>query len=378
MTGETGIADYLRFVLGESLARWAEAGTDGRGGFIERIGQDGTPDRAAPRRLRVQARQIYVFAEASRLGLIEAHALAADGFAAMAERYWSADGGFIFSCDPEGGAHDPARYAYEQAFVLLAAAALYRLGRNRLVLDWAERTQRFLDERLADPGGGGYFDAPGQDAPRGQNPHMHLFEAYLALFEATGDRAWRRRAEAMLALFCAHFLDPRGAVGEFFTARWQPAPGEAGTLREPGHQFEWAWLLARYRALCPDGQAVPAGAPLGFGLAGGIDPRDGLAFDAIGPDLHPRETSKRLWPQTELLKALLAGLAARPGPARAARIDRVCRTVTARYRSAWGLWHDRLDPSGAPIAAPAPASTLYHLFVAATELHRHRDLLAPA
>ncbi|MGC8469971.1 MAG: AGE family epimerase/isomerase, partial [Acetobacteraceae bacterium] len=151
-----------------------------------------------------------------------------------------------------------------------------------------------------------------------------------------------------------------------------------GTLREPGHQFEWFWLLARYRALCPDGRAVPAGAPLGFGLAGGIDPRDGLAFDAIGPDLQPRETSKRLWPQTELLKALLPGLAARPSPARAARIDRVCRAVTARYRSARGLWHDRLDPSGAPIEAPVPASTLYHLFVAATELRRHRGLLAPA
>ncbi|MGC8469721.1 MAG: AGE family epimerase/isomerase, partial [Acetobacteraceae bacterium] len=225
MTGETGVEVYLRFVLTESLARWAEAGTDRRGGFIERIGQDGTPDRAAPRRLRVQARQIYVFAEASRLGLIEARGLASDGFAAMAERYWSADGGFIFSCDHEGRAHDPARYAYEQAFVLLAAAALHRVGGNRLVLDWADRTQRFLDERLADPRGGGYFDAPGQDAPRGQNPHMHLFEAYLALFEATGDRAWRRRAEAMLALFTAHFLDARGAVGEFFTARWQPAPG---------------------------------------------------------------------------------------------------------------------------------------------------------
>lgn len=367
-------AGYVRFVCDEALAVWATVGVDsGRGGiFVERIGQDGVPDRIAPRRLRVQARQIYVYAEASRLGLIDARTRVLAAFEAMTARFWAADGGFIFSCDAGGAPSDRARYTYEQAFALLACAGGFRLTGAPEFLEWAERILGFLDERLSDPRRGGYFDALGQITSRSQNPHMHLFEAFLALHEATGDAEWRRRAEAMLALFTGHFLDSRnGSLGEFFTPDWRPAPGAAGSVREPGHHFEWRWLLSRYRALCPAGMAVPPGAPLGFALAGGIDPRDGLAFDEIGADLRPRRASKRLWPQTELVKALLAAEEAAPSAARAARLDVVCRAILARYLiQARGLWHDQLDAAGAPISAPAPASTLYHLFVAAMELRR--------
>ena len=52
-------------------------------------------------------------------------------------------------------------------------------------------------------------------------------------------------------LFRGRFLDPQtGALAEFFTDDWARAPGEAGRLVEPGHQFEWAWILSNLQRLC--------------------------------------------------------------------------------------------------------------------------------
>ena len=40
-----------------------------------------------------------------------------------------------------------------------------------------------------------------------------------------------------------------GALREFFAADWSPAPGIDGRIAEPGHHYEWAFLLARWAAL---------------------------------------------------------------------------------------------------------------------------------
>ena len=51
-----------------ALPLWLEHGADHRdGGWFDKLGQDGSV-LPGPKRLRVQARQIFVFAEAGRLG----------------------------------------------------------------------------------------------------------------------------------------------------------------------------------------------------------------------------------------------------------------------------------------------------------------------
>src|SRR5438552_18783782 len=52
-----------------SLPLWSSEDWDQTmGGFVERLDLEGRADRAAPRRVRVQARQIYCFAKAAQLG----------------------------------------------------------------------------------------------------------------------------------------------------------------------------------------------------------------------------------------------------------------------------------------------------------------------
>src|SRR3546814_19321730 len=79
---------------------------------------------------------------------------------------------------------------------------------------------------------------------------MHLFEALLALHEATGDAGWLEKALRIRDLLRDRFTSPRdGGLGEYFTPDWRPDPGDAGRVREPGHHFEWVWLLHRHGSL---------------------------------------------------------------------------------------------------------------------------------
>ena len=78
-----------------------------------------------------------------------------------------------------------------------------------------------------------------------------------------------------------------------------------------------------------------------------------------------RRATRRLWPQTELIKSHVAN-----GDAEQAA--RVALRVLDAYlvTNPVGLWSDQFDAAGHPCAPTVPASTLYHLVVAFEELLR--------
>src|ERR1700732_1342295 len=65
-----GILSVLNTQMIEHLLPlWSSEGWDQtRGGFVERLDLEGRADHRAPRRVRVQARQIYCFAKAAEIG----------------------------------------------------------------------------------------------------------------------------------------------------------------------------------------------------------------------------------------------------------------------------------------------------------------------
>lgn len=64
-SGSTDIVGKLkRRIIEQSIPLWSTEGWDGAtGGFIDRLTADGRADVEAPRRVFVQARQIYCFAK---------------------------------------------------------------------------------------------------------------------------------------------------------------------------------------------------------------------------------------------------------------------------------------------------------------------------
>lgn len=346
-----------------ALPLWWVLGADHRkGGFHESLDAEGAPV-SAPRRARVQTRQAYVYATAARMGWPGPWRQAAEhGLDFFLSRYARPDGLFATLVSAEGAVLDDTPMLYDQAFALLAMAAVARIAPDRQ--DVRDRARRHLDSLslMRAPVRGFVESGPWSYQA---NAQMHLLEAALAWLETTGDEAWGALADEIVALALDAFIDPDGLfLREVFDESWRPAAGDDGRFIEPGHQFEWAWLLMTWARLRPgrDVSAVIAG----LMRAGerGVDPGRGVAVDALWDDLSVRDERARLWPQTERLRASIACLG-RDGGAGDSRPEQAAvESAAALWRyletPVPGLWRDKQTADGAFVDEPSPASSLYH------------------
>jgi mannose-6-phosphate isomerase len=334
------------------------------GGFHELLGADGQPIQS-PRRARVQGRQSFVFAHAGKLGWNGPwRECATVGLTYLERHYRRADGLYATLCGADGGVLDDTAMTYDQAFALLAAAALH----GDAPAQWEDYALALLAriEALRRHPGGGFVEADGRFL---SNPHMHLLEAALAWMETGHDPAWEKLAAEIVDLSLARFIDPQTRVlREVFDAAWSPASGDAGQVTEPGHQFEWSWLLERWSRLKNDAPAHEAALTLFQAGTRGVDAARSVAMDETDPDMVPRRATARLWPQTERLKAAL--LLGEDDEARAAA-QSLWRYLETRKA---GLWRDKMREDGSFVDEPSPASSLYHIICAVASLRSHGAL----
>ena len=350
---------FDRWLKTAALPVWSALGVDhSRGGYFEAIGQDGVP-RPAPRRGRVQGRQIYAFAQAGHLGWQGPWRQAAwQGLEFVKQHFVRPDGLFRTLVAWDGAPLDETAAVYDQAFALLGLASLHAVdpaGRDPALMAAAIRQGL---EALRHPTGG--FREAG-DQPFQANAHMHLFEGALAWAE-TGDASWNLMADEIAAFALKALIDSEGVLHEFFEADWSLKVGDDGRLVEPGHQFEWAWLMERWGRIRsrPEGRA----AALRLYAAGrkGVDPKRGCAVNALWEDLTLRDGAARLWPQTEHLKAAL--VLGSPGEALQAAN---CLKLYLETGIS-GLWRDKLRVDGTFVDEAAPATSLYHIICSSRAL----------
>lgn len=361
----SGLSSWL---LDAAYPLWSTRGVDPAGGFFERLGQDGKPlnDR---RRSRVTPRQAYCFAMGPSLGWRgDAAGLVQHGLDFWFAKFQRPDGLFRTLINADGSVADDRAITYDQAFGLLALSLGATLGdwratRERQALELL-RTVLTLTKRPT----GGFENGVPTSLPLESNPHMHLFEATLAGAEVCSECSLWNPLSAEIAEFAlAHFFDGNGLLHEFFDTDWKFAPGIPGRIVEPGHQFEWAWLLLRWA-----GDKHPKARATALKMIDVTEAHcvsNGLALQQVLDDFSPHDPSARLWPQTERLKA--GALAARlTGDAKYFAMAASAADSLQRYLATPipGLWYDRVDPAGNIVDEPAPASTFYHLVVAVAEI----------
>jgi len=357
----------------QALPFWIRKGWDAdRGGFYERMSSGGEPDRDSPRRLRVQWRQIYVLAHASHLGWADGLKLAFKGLEYVIAQGWAPDGkpGFVHLLSADGSVASSKRDSYDHAFALLALSWLARVSDDAQVRSLLELVLGFVRDDLSDQRGF-LLEALPPEFPRRQNPHMHMLEAMLALHETIAHPEAMALARHYRGMLEKVFLDRKTSLLlEFFDADWKPVVEDGASLVEPGHMAEWVWLIRKFER-----QAQQKSSPMGTHLLGAalraVEPQRGFLIDEIDTLGRPRKASRRLWPQTELIKAWLAQ--AETG---ADRADEAAEVLMAALMESYlagpfrGGWYDQFDAHGKPIGEFVPASSLYHLFVAAAEADR--------
>ncbi|MDT0682469.1 AGE family epimerase/isomerase [Roseicyclus sp. F158] len=355
----------LRWMNGTALPLWAAHGVEADGGFAELLTAD-LRAIARPRRARLTARQVYVFASGARLGWEGAGLrVARSGLEILSRKFVRLDGTVVPRLDPDGRAMNARHDLYDDAFVLFALAAL---SPDPAAEALARRvTLALADRSLA---GGGYSDGHAGPGRRLANPHMHLFEAAIA-WAATGRPGpWRGMASGLSRLARQRLIQRSvGVIPEVYAADWTPVPDADGLLIEPGHLFEWGWLLIRWGRMSDDKEAVADGERLGrtaetHGLAA-----DGTVLDALNERLEVRARGARLWPQAERAKFWQEVASCETGAKRAdAILRRDCALrALGRFLSGPrpGLWREVRQPDGTFVEEPVRASSLYHIVSAA-------------
>ncbi|MEJ1118404.1 AGE family epimerase/isomerase [Phyllobacterium sp. CCNWLW109] len=357
------------WLFDETLPLWSTVGVDTRhGGFHEAMSFDAIPINKT-KRMRTMARQIYAFAVAKEMGWDgPAHDLIEHGLSFITKGRTDR-GGWVKTFNPDGSILDASEDTYDQSFVLLALAHAHKAGHPQ-ALRLATETFAFIDEYLADSRMTGFLEMPDDKGLRRSNPHMHLLEAFLAWYSATGNRDYLQRAARIVDLFRHHMFDSETwTLGEYFSNDWDRAPGEQGEWTEPGHHFEWAHLLSAFAASSGQKDAIRYARKLyASAIANGLNRSTELAYGAVSRHGLPLDTNSRSWPQTEAVKAAIA-LDGNGGPDLKPEVEaRVGRLFRWHIEPApKGLWIDLIDQKGRAKAEEVPASIFYHLVSALTQ-----------
>ena len=221
-------------------------------------------------------------------------------------------GGYFWSFDANGP-RERDKLAYGHGFVLLAGASAKCAGHpdaDRLIADISE----VLKTRFWDADHGASAEEFREDWTsfsdyRGQNANMHLTEALMAAFEATGERDYLVKAESIADLILrrrASAADWR--VPEHYKPDWSVDLDYRGSDMfrpfgyTPGHALEWTRLALQLWALSERRlDWLPDAARRLFLEAveqGWDDERGGLYY-TLEYDGRPRVRDRLWWPICE-------------------------------------------------------------------------------
>lgn len=374
MTLQNAASRLQNWIKNDALPLWASKGINPENqANYERLLASGEVDFSASTRVRVQSRQTFFYAAAYDRGWFpkgKSIALNLMRFIRSQAMHPSAKG-FSHLFNPDWKIVDHKQDLYDHAFHLLALGWCYRISKESDYLLEAKKIIAHLDQQFGQSNGG-WIEGDYPHTCRRQNPHMHLFEAFMALYEASGDPAFLARASEMFGLFQAHFFDEKQQVlFEFFDDDWNLLEGKKGQQVEPGHMMEWVWLVDWYSRLTGRPVKVYVDALYNNGLKKGLA-KSGLLYDAITPSGEIIDGNKRCWGITELIKASLVQI--RYGHPEAEAI--ACKAVDDLFQyylcaSTPGSYVDQRGLNDEVVVDTAPASSLYHIIVAAMELEDH-------
>lgn len=371
--------NFVAYVMGDMARLWAKAGWNAAAQHThERLeAADLTPSALGFRRSMAVGRQLFFFSQAWRiigedLFAERAHALFAD----LTERFWDVQyGGWFFSLGDDGKPADTSKDLYGHAFVMFGLAHYASIFGKRQALDWANRTNDLVKAHLFLPQGWGVQAATREwshlDTALEQNPHMHLLEAYLSLHAASGDTSYLSDAQKMVALYTERLRSRDGAkVLEHFDIHGVPQR-EKGRLIQPGHLYEWYWLLNEYADSAGLAVFKASSAPLlAWADTHGVDAKHGGIYGHIDYEGAIVDDRKRIWPVTECIKAYATLARQTRDMAAYASLTNWIGFITQTYFTGAGGWHEFVRRDLVPDSDFMPSSTPYHIAMAALEVER--------
>ncbi|MCK4990489.1 MAG: AGE family epimerase/isomerase, partial [Bacteroidales bacterium] len=209
------------------------------------------------------------------------------------------------------------KHTYAQAFVIYSLSKYYEFNPVTDVMNKVQEFFYFLDKLTKDPLHAGYFESYTRDwniyeenrmadnnEPKSMNTHLHILEAYAAVYKIWKDELVKQRLTELLELFIKHIIREDGHLGIFFTEEFSETDSSLA-ICSFGHDIEASWLIWEAAEILGDVSISAKIKPLILKMTDavlrvGVDKDGGLFLESTRYGSHVR-TNKHWWLQAENL-----------------------------------------------------------------------------
>lgn len=313
------------------------------GGFITQYDSDGNLSDCNEKPMLAHMRTLYSLSLAVRYGHDKDGCiakLAKQGLEYALSVYWdNVYGGFYWMLDRKGQVINNKKIVYGQSFAIYALSTYAKTFHDVRALSYAEKCFDLLQIYASETSKGGYWEmftrdwrlcdggSEGGDR-KTLDVHMHLMEAYTALFEASGKDIHRRKLEEVIDILTNTMLDKQYKTGiPQFDKDWHVMPqikfnvvwgmdrfDKAGAKPHSdnmsyGHNVELFWLLTDALGILAkpvEPYEETFRIVLDNTVKYGIDWKYGGVYVEGAADGHAvYDNAKEFWQQAELLNGML-------------------------------------------------------------------------
>ena len=305
-------ARFLKQHIDDILSFYKPIALDTRGGFFHYYKDNGDIYERDHRHLVSATRFVFNWVRAwQHTDNNDYLTWAAHALAELDTRFKNTQQDYVWTINASG-VEDARIMAYGQAFVLLAKSYAFK-ARLCSAADVAAVFER-MNTQFYEPAYKAYADERSANnelaSYRGQNANMHMCEACLAAFEATGEQRYLQRAKDLANTFALQLAHTgQQPIWEHYHPDWTPDwdynKDSPGDIFKPwgyqtGHQTEWAKLLLNLNEHASDARYVQAAIALhDAAYAAGWDHKHGGLIYGYAPDGSPCDTDKYFWVHAE-------------------------------------------------------------------------------
>lgn len=305
-------------------------------------------------------------------------------------------GGVYWMLTYRGEVLSDKKQVYAQAFSLYALSSYYILTKEESSLEMALGIFDLLERHSLDPEHGGYLEAfsrewnlladvrlseKDQNEAKTMNTHLHLLEAYAALFKALSisnshyeEKADVRQALSnLIHLFQSRFINEDGNLYLFFDEHWNLK----SQVISFGHDIEAAWLLWEAAEYLQEGELSRNLKPDVLNMIAATHQKGFAEDGSLWNEQHADgsiDKQRHWWPQVEAMVGCYLGYQLTGEEAYLQRVKGLWRFIQ-KYQidPVGGEWHWLVDENLKPdlsIYKAGPWKAPYHNVRALLELLR--------
>lgn len=301
------------------LRYWMENTADEKnGGFIGRITHGNQKHYDAPKGSVLNSRILWTFSAAYRVEENDDYlAMASRAFHYLTHCFIDKDfGGVYWSLNAKGEPLDTKKQIYAQAFAVYGLSEYYAASKGEEAKQAAIDLYRIIVKHSYDKKHGGYWEAlsgewkamddlrlSAKDAneKKSMNTHLHVLEAFAALYRIWPDEGLKQKLTELVRLFLDRIIAAQSHhLLLFFEDDWT----SRSSLISYGHDVEAAWLVQEAAEIIGDKLLLmdvkACSLNVARAAAKGLDEDGGLWYEYNAAAKHLVK-EKHWWPQAEAM-----------------------------------------------------------------------------